>query len=1012
MKRRLFFRLLAVLLILTSLSVVRPFATEVRASGYPLPEFELPYYAHTGAKWSGGPHEWGKGPNVQWRGLNSGSGLDFALGGKSFAVAAMAEGDVIWASETDQSGGLGIKVAVKHTVGGSVVIYGHLKEIWEPILEAIEDGETYHVMPGYTLGYAGNTGSTAVHLHIELRDGSRNCCGPLGDGGDPINWHSKEIGDFTIYDLRPNELGIGPGGSEVAYNYDGLAIRTSMPQSLGPVPYETFSFYDYTGELRTGVYTWLPNNFVCTANPCTNVSHSDVRYAGGDQLVGGSVLVSDLTVPTNQPQGASAVPGIHWLIDEAYTSDGLFNVTIHIKVSNDPIINPGFDAFRVCIDGQNCQESAAPINEIFYTWNTYGWSDGHHTISVQNRQTSDNGNWSQADYHETTYYLNPNRSTYAPCGVVVNGATLTSGSNCIKVTSNVPDLANANWADRNNLQITAAGYDVLAYGSPDYNDAPLYIRDGQTVSAGNGVSAIELRQPLGNSAYVPTQPLGTDSNTVSYLPLDEGSGTQVNDSVGSLDGTLSGSASFTTGRFGQAIAAPTTPSVSGLNFGAVNLGTPLTVELFVKFNSANNDQRIASQLGGGGNTGQNKWVLGLVGGYFRLTSCYTNGCHQAFSLETVQTNRWYYLMFTYDGSTTSKLYVDSLHHDTVTMHGVMPSGSTTFELGKGENIYGCDCIVDDLRISNIVREPVMPGVWNGGLVSNGSFETLTSGWANNWTRNNTSSVLIDTGSNGTHGSNSLRFTSDTANHHAFSGEISVSSANSYTWLSRVRSTSGSGEFGFYIDEYDSSHNWISGQWFSALPASVEGTKIISYKPSSSSVAYASLQYYMNANTSYEVYVDAVSFTQNTSSNLVTNGGFEYLLGGWADAWTRNNTSYITVSTSSQGNEGTNSLHFSPPSGNVHAFGTRFPVGSGTYTWSQYVVTTSGTGEFGFYIDEYDANGNWISGQWKGGIWGASSGVQSFSYTRSSSNVAFASPQLYVLSGTTFDVYVDSVSFGQ
>jgi hypothetical protein len=42
------------------------------------------------------------------------------------------------------------------------------------------------------------------------------------------------------------------------------------------------------------------------------------------------------------------------------------------------------------------------------------------------------------------------------------------------------------------------------------------------------------------------------------------------------------------------------------------------------------------------------------------------------------------------------------------MDGTMPGGSTTFEIAKGENIYGCNCTIDDFRISNIVRIPLGP----------------------------------------------------------------------------------------------------------------------------------------------------------------------------------------------------------------------------------------------------------------------------------------------------------------
>jgi hypothetical protein len=291
--------------------------SKVEASGFPLPNFELPYYANTGPYWSGGPHQWNKGQSDKWMDLYAGSGLDFAYGGQSFTVAAMAEGDVIWASETSLSNNLGIQVAVKHTIGGSVIRYGHLSRIWQPILDALKANYAYHVLPGYTIGYAGNSATTNVHLHIELRDGSRDCCGSRGDGGDPISWHGVVVNGYRVYNYRPNELGINPDPpyNEVAYNYDGVAVRIStLPSELGPIEYSHLSYKDDLGDDANGnpirpinahVWTFLPNNFVCADNQTTDCESNvdpNVQFAGHGRFGGGGILQSDLSVPTNQPQ--------------------------------------------------------------------------------------------------------------------------------------------------------------------------------------------------------------------------------------------------------------------------------------------------------------------------------------------------------------------------------------------------------------------------------------------------------------------------------------------------------------------------------------------------------------------------------------------------------------------------------------------------------------------------------------------------------------------------------------
>lgn len=319
-------RFLQVLTVATLIVVAFTSLTPSKVSaytGYPLPNFELPYYANMGPSWSGGPHQWSHGSTTEFMDLNGGSGMDFAYAGQSFAVAAMAEGDVIWASETSTAGGLGIKVAVKHTVGGSVVIYGHLSNIWQPILDAVAAGQTYHVLPGYTIGDSGSTGTTdgKVHLHVELRDGSQGCCSSTQMGGNFLSWNSVIVNGYRIYNYLPNELGIPPyckpGNCEpVAYNYDGVAIKETGDNSNWPVPYETFSFRDwFSGPMRTGVYTYLPSNFVCngvepTSSPYAgqqncelSTARSDVQFSGNGRFGGGGgILTSDLSVPSNQPQ--------------------------------------------------------------------------------------------------------------------------------------------------------------------------------------------------------------------------------------------------------------------------------------------------------------------------------------------------------------------------------------------------------------------------------------------------------------------------------------------------------------------------------------------------------------------------------------------------------------------------------------------------------------------------------------------------------------------------------------
>ncbi|MFC1878921.1 PA14 domain-containing protein [Chloroflexota bacterium] len=404
---------------------------------------------------------------------------------------------------------------------------------------------------------------------------------------------------------------------------------------------------------------------------------------------------NDLFVSThNQYVGPS------WLREFSISDNPPLETDIHIVVED----QGDFDAMRVCFNGGNCQETSA--TELYYTWPVHLEETGDFIISVQYRRYLHYQNWDNAESVEYAYHLEVD-PCYSPCDGG-QGAILTSGSDCLRVTGNVSDLGFAGWGDRSDLNIRASGYDVLAYDSCCFEGPPRLIRDGQIVAVGGNVSSIELRTPLGDTAYVPDIPLGWDLNTTAYFQMDEGGGSVVQSTVGSLVGSMTGSASFVPGKFNYAIYMTNPPEGSGVNFGAVDFGSPFTVELFVKLDSVSGDQRIATQLGGGQNAGYNKWLIGLVGGRFRAWVCHINGCHEGFSLESVMPDQWYYLMLTYDGGTSARFYVDSVLQTTMIMDGVISPGTTTFELGQGEGIFGCNCTIDDVRVSNIVRVPIGP----------------------------------------------------------------------------------------------------------------------------------------------------------------------------------------------------------------------------------------------------------------------------------------------------------------
>ncbi len=677
-----------------------------QASGYPLPAFELPYYANTGPYWSGGPHQWGKGPDVVFMDLYSGSGIDFAKNGETFPVAAMAEGDVIWASETDQSGGLGIKVAVKHSVGGSIVIYGHLSDIWQPILDAMTNGSGYHVYPGYTIGYAGSTGTDNVHLHVELRDGSRDCCGARGDGGSPISWHGIEVNGYRIYNIRPNELGINPNPphNEVAYNYDGVAVQVSdLPSELGPFGYDHFSFPDYSGAIREFVYTWLPSDFVCDGvSNCETNTHPDVEFAAHGHLGGGGgILVSDMTIPAGQPQPGSPTPTpvpteTVWLLEFSKAESPPFEVNIHTRVNAPAGI---YDAHRILVDGNQLFETGA--SEYYHTWNTYGVADGHHTLAVEYRRLSDGGSWTSALRYEEQYYLSPNRSAYAPCSANVDGAQLTSGSDCIKVTQDVGDLAPVGWADRYNLQVCAVGNtSVWVYDGSGQQGIPKIVDSGQCKSVGNNVSSIALMDPTNQVGPLPDAPFATTSETIVHYRFN-GNG---NNETGAFGGGLQGSTTYITGKFGQGINVPNPPDGSGVNIEPAITTASFTIDLWLARTVSIGAGRVICQLGYG--SGVEKWCLQLIGNNIELEIWSAGGSQKLQAPYDLPTNgSWHYINASYDGGNTAILYVDNKYAGTLVTAGVMYQGAALLEIGRGAGIYSCNCMIDEVRLRSGVHAP-------------------------------------------------------------------------------------------------------------------------------------------------------------------------------------------------------------------------------------------------------------------------------------------------------------------
>ena len=391
-----------------------------------------------------------------------------------------------------------------------------------------------------------------------------------------------------------------------------------------------------------------------------------------------------------------------WLFNFSSAENLPLGYTFDISVDG----SGDFSSFRLCFDGTNCQETAS--TQLTYEWDTSGWSDGQHTISVEYKRVSDS-DWNSALKFETPFYLSEIRGSYASCGTVQSytGATLTSGSDCIGVVESVGDLMPVHWEKRPDLQICSFGVDSWVYdgtldNNGNFNGIAKVVPSGTCKGVGSNVSSINLKDPTTSSLPVPIVPFVIDNDTFFSHSFDGNAIAK----VGS-NGTVVGATNFVPGIFAEAISIPAGDG-SGITFAASDFGCSFTLDAWVALNPSSSNGRIAGQLGGGGNTGNNKWLLSVDNGGRFVWEQWTNtGSASMTSYFGVpKDNTWHYISVNYDCSTqVAVLSVDNVEAATLNAAGSIPSGSTTLEIGMGEGIYSCNCLIDEFRISSGVHQP-------------------------------------------------------------------------------------------------------------------------------------------------------------------------------------------------------------------------------------------------------------------------------------------------------------------
>ena len=203
----------------------------------------------------------------------------------------------------------------------------------------------------------------------------------------------------------------------------------------------------------------------------------------------------------------------------------------------------------------------------------------------------------------------------------------------------------------------------------------------------------------------------------------------------------------------------------------------------------------------------------------------------------------------------------------LTMHNIKPTPSTNpadYEYSTAELTQIAAYVQTKVTAGLIQNVHVNQGLVTSStnLLPNGSFN---SGLSAGWTTDNASAVTKDAGSNGSYPdpTNSIKFVSNASNARLYSPKIAVSPSTTYVlknFLNVQSVTSGAVEF--YIDEYDASGNWISGQYKADTHTLGAQSVGFAYKPSSVNVKKASLQVIVVGNSGITAYFDDATWFQN------------------------------------------------------------------------------------------------------------------------------------------------------
>lgn len=354
-----------------------------------------------------------------------------------------------------------------------------------------------------------------------------------------------------------------------------------------------------------------------------------------------------------------------------------------------------------------------------------------------------------------------------------------------------------------------------------------------------------------------------------------------------------------------------------------------------------------------------------------------------------------------------------------TFHDIRPTPSTNpedYQFGTAELDQLAAYVKTKATAGQIKNVNVSDGLVTGtpNKMPNASFN---AGISEGWRTDAAATVTADAAGNGSYPdpTRSVKLVSGATPSHLFSPQVPVSPGSNYLYKTFLNvSALTSGEVAFYVDEYNASGAWVSGQYRKRENSRWVEELNFTYSPSSTNVAKASLQVII-AGTGITAYLDNVEMLALGAetpppplASLVANGTFD---AGIGNGWRTDAATAIVADTAGNGAPANpvNSVKLQGATTTGHLFSPQVNVSPGNYNISAYLNIKNRTaGEVGWYIDEYDANGNWISGQWKLASTALGASNVDLTYSPSTTSVAKASLQMYVTGNSGMLAYVDDV----